>query len=152
MYQPGGWLTQPMQQQGYTQGYPIHEAEARSQFKPYSPNDQGGTYSPYGPPHQHQHQHPQFSPSLSQTSDPMQSTTWTNTNNSMNAPIPSQYGHQFARPPQEMEGGYSTPPVGLGVHHIGDSFAPEQPRAELDGRTSSPTQTQTHSRTDGSHA
>lgn len=51
-------------------------------------------------------------------------------------------------------GGYGTPTIGLGVHHIGDSFAPEAPRAELDGRTTSPTptQTQTHSRTDGSHA
>lgn len=139
-----------MQPQGYTQGYPVHEAEARSQFKPYSPTDQSGKY----PPHGHPHQHPQFSPSLSQISDPMQSTTWTNTNSSMGVhprvPVSSQYGNQ----PQEMEGGgYGrnyTPTIGLGVHHIGDSFASEAPRAELEGRTSSPTPTQTHSRTDGS--
>lgn len=143
-----------MQQQAYAQGYPIQEAEARSQFKPYSPNDQGGNYSPYGPPQQ-------FSPSLSQTSDPMQSATWTN--NSMGVPprvpVASQYNNQgFARvhqgPPQEMGGdgfGANLPPgIGLGVHHIGngDSYAPEPPRAELDARTGSPTQ----SRTDGSRA
>lgn len=140
-----------MQQQAYAQGYPVQEAEARSQFKPYSPNEnQGGNYSPYGPPQQ-------FSPTMSQTSDNTQSGTWTTNSMGvpMRVPVNSQYSNQgFARvhqgPPQEMGGdgyGANLPAgVGLGVHHIGDSYAPEPPRAELDARSGSPLP----SRTDGS--